>query len=47
MKLLGSVAEELTQSIISSINHVHRKEINLISKKIDEAKNDDSKFSIY
>jgi hypothetical protein len=43
MKLLGCVAEELTDSIISSINHVHRKEIKLISKKIEEAKNDESK----
>jgi hypothetical protein len=43
VKLLGCVAEELTDSIISSVNQVHRKEIKNISKKIDEAKNTESK----
>jgi hypothetical protein len=43
-KLLGAVAEELTDSIISSVNQIHKKEIEGISKKIQEAQSDESKF---
>lgn len=47
LKLLGGVAEELTDSIIGSINQIHKKEIEGISKKIQEAKSDDSKIFFF
>jgi hypothetical protein len=43
-KLLGCLVENLTESVISNINHIHRKEIETISKKISEAEADSSSF---
>lgn len=42
-KLLGCFVEKLADSIVTSINHTHKKEIEAISKKISEAESDVSK----
>lgn len=36
-KMIGCIAEQVTESILSSINHIKKKEIENISKKIKEA----------
>ena len=42
-KMIGCIAEQLSDSILTSINHIKKKEIEGISKKIREAKENDSK----
>ena len=43
-KLIGCFTEKLAESIISNVNHAHKKEIEAISKKINEAESDSSRF---